>query len=93
MPELPAKVQMVPVGRYWKLPVPSAGASKPASPRLWVPPMLKGPLKMEVDENSKSAVAVMFSPAASVVGRVKLKLALPLASVVAVVCPMNVSPW
>ena len=43
--------------------------------------------------NSKSAVAVMFSPAASAVGRVKLKLALPLASVVTVVCPMNVRPW
>ena len=67
MPEPPANVQMVPVGRYWKLPVPSAGASKPASPRLWVPPMLKGPLNVEVDENLKSAVAVMIWPAATAV--------------------------
>ena len=93
IPDLPVNVQMVPVGSYWNVPAPREGASKPASPKVCVPPMPKGELKTEAEEKSKSAVAVMFAPPASAVESVKLNLALPLPSVVTVVCPMNVRPW
>ena len=63
IPDLPVNVQMVPVGSYWNVPVPREEASKPASPKVCVPPMLKGELKTEAEEKPKSAVAVMFAPA------------------------------
>ena len=74
-------------------PAPREGVFEAGSPKVGVPPMPKGELKTEAEGTSKSAVAVMFAPLVIAVESVKLNLALPLPSVVTVVCPMNVRPW